>query len=88
MYSWHPIAQPAHSLCYLCMHSICDITDGLVLHDGLTSQDLYRVQNENGIDNEEVQLWRMRVMSFKNRIFKAKIASKISELEAEKELDF
>lgn len=87
MFSWQPLPQPEVCLCYLCMHSICDITDGFVLNDGLSAQDLYRVQNENGIEHQEVQSWRMRVMRFKNRIFKAKVAIKISQLEAKKQLD-
>ena len=86
-YSWQPLPQPDHCLCYLCMHSICDITDGFVLNDGLSAQDLYRVQNENGIDHNKLQSWRMRVMRFKNKIFEAKIATKIKQLETNKQLD-
>ena len=86
-FSWKPLPQPELSLCYLCMHSVCDITDGFVLNDGLSAQDLYRVQNENGIGNQKVQGWRMAVMRFKNKIFDAKVAIKIDQLQTKKLLD-
>ena len=86
-FSWKPIPQPDHCLCYLCMHSICDITDGLLLNDGLSAQDLYRVQNENGIGMVKVQSWRMNIMHFKQRIVQARTATKIKLLEAKRQLD-
>ena len=87
-FSWQPLPQPDLSLCYLCMHSICDITDGFVLNDGLSAQDLYRVQNEaDAIPHQELQAWRMRVMRFKNKVFDAKVAIKIKQLETKKLLD-
>ena len=86
-YSWKEIQQPEHCLCYLCMHSICDITDALLLNDGLSAQDLYRVDKENGIGNSKLQSWRMNVMRFKSRLFEGRNANKIKELQANKPLD-
>ncbi len=39
-YSWHELNQPNHCLCEQCIDSIAYISEGLNLHDGLTTQDI------------------------------------------------